>query len=215
MRLIMDISSIENSSDNEKNDFFMIDPITFFSKKECCHYKLINKFFKKCDNMDLNTMIDIIESKSTISLRVLDWFVTKYAKKRINLNNSSNCETLDVRLSYKAQLKSYKKKYFDPFRRKKKFYYPCDENGITIDNYNNKYIFTTLGQLNFFRWAFTNNIIHYVNINLDKLITEMNSFNKDEKLKKIKSDKLSNEIIKREIIKLDDKTNDKFIVKFD
>jgi hypothetical protein len=47
-------------------------------------------------------------------------------------------------------------------------------------------LYTTLGQLNFFRWAISNKIIHYVFKNLDNIILAMNTSNKDDKKKKQK-----------------------------
>jgi hypothetical protein len=81
-----------------------------------------------------------------------------------------------VHISYKAQLKSYKKKYFDPFKRREKFHYHF--------KVNNKTIHTTIGQLNFFRWAIENKIIEYINDNFDNLSKDMNVSNKDDKRRK-------------------------------
>jgi hypothetical protein len=89
----------------------------------------------------------------------------------------------DVRISYKSQLKSYKKQYFDPFRRKKKFNYNFD-NGLSMK--------TTLGQLNFFKWAFMNNIIGYVDKNLKQISKEIKVANKDLETKKDTKSKKSN-----------------------
>ena len=102
---------------------------------------------------------DIINFKSELSLRVLDWFVTNYSKKYIIILNSVNKGGgFNVYQNYKLQLKSYSKSNFDPFCRKDKllFYYSD----------NNKYIETSCGQLCFFRWCFENNILDYIKKNL-------------------------------------------------
>ena len=57
---------------------------------------------------------------------------------------------VNLYLNYRAQLKSYAKLNFDTFRR---------HNRITFYINKNDTITTTIGQLNFFRWAFNNNII--------------------------------------------------------
>lgn len=167
----------------------IVNPVKFFVPKELCYYKQIDKYFKEChaENPEiLSLMIDIIEGRSKISLRILDWFVTKYSKKKISFGSGKGSDVFDVKISYKAQLKGYRKKYFDPFKRneKLKFLYPCTEEGYKLENGESKHIRTTLGQLNFFRWAFTNNIISYVGNNLEQIIIEMNNYNKDEKIKK-------------------------------
>ena len=166
----IDDTDIESNLDSICN----IDPVNFFTVKELCYYKTIDKFYKICSNENITKMIDIIDGKSNISLRILDWFVTKYSKKKIDCYTNKEAEIFDVRISYKSQLKSYKKRYFDPFRRRKKFVY----------YFNNTYINTTLGQLNFFKWAFSNNILIYVDKNLKHISKEMNIANKEDKKKK-------------------------------
>lgn len=188
-----------------------INPEKFFRKKEFCYYKKINKFYNTCSTKNIDKLIEIISGKSKLSLRILDWYVTKYSKKRIDCGILINGIPFDVHLSYKAQLKSYKKVNFDPFRRMKKFIYTF--------NISNKSIVTTLGQLNFFKWALTTNILNFVEKNLKSISKEMNLSNKDEKIKKeikSKSDKTKSEDnIKLNIIKKPIMDISHFIVKFD
>ena len=72
-------------------------------------------------NMHLFT--SIITQKSILSLRILDWLVTNYAKKEnivytiIKNNQEVN---FNIYLDYKNQLKAYSKKYFDPFCRRER-----------------------------------------------------------------------------------------------
>ena len=95
----------------------------------------------------------------------------------------------NVHISYKAQLKSYKKRYFDPFRRRKKFKYYFDkEEKISLC--------TTIGQMNFFKWAFSNDVISYVNdnyMNISKAMVNTNKLDKTRKLKE-KKDKKSKDL---------------------
>ena len=55
-------------------------------------------------------------------------------------------------LQYKSQLKAYSKKYFDPFCRRERLHFR-DSAGRPFE--------TTVGQLNFFRWALTHGVIDY------------------------------------------------------
>jgi hypothetical protein len=153
-----------------------LELVNLFSKKELCYYKMIDKFFNKCQSDKIIKMINIIDGNSNISLRILDWFVTKYSKRGIDINKDD--ELFDVHINYKAQLKSYKKRYFDPFRRKKRFNY--------IYNTNNTYsiLQTTIGQLNFFRWAINYDIIIYVDTHLTQIMKAMNVSNKEILTKK-------------------------------
>lgn len=171
-----------------------ISPLKKFNKREIYFYNMIDKFYHNCDSKNIIQMIDIINGVSPISLRILDWFVTRYSNRKKILITTDDT-VMDVHISYKAQLKSYKKKYFDPFKRREKFDYIFKKIG--------KNIHTTIGQLNFFRWAIENNIISYVEKNYENVSKEMNLSNKDDKKrKKEKSlDKKMNKIIKSPIEK--------------
>lgn len=93
--------------------------------------------------------------EAVISLRVLDWFVTNYAK-RLNIvypmSKGPETRSFNVYLEYRSMLKGYSKKYFDPFSRRTR---------VTFRGADGKDLETTLGQLNFFRWATTNGVLDY------------------------------------------------------
>jgi len=159
----------------EEEEILDIIKITEFKSKELMYYRMLDKYFNDCIESEIQTMVDIINGNNLISLRFLDWFVTRYCylyKLSINVNNIYNKEKkFNINISYKAQLKSFKKKYFDPFRRKKKFYYHYDKNNVLL--------LTTIGQLNFFRWAINNDVIKYTTENYKEIIgkyAHVNSF---------------------------------------
>lgn len=156
------------------NDEDIIE-ISQLKGKEVWHYSMLEKFFTTCELPIIQKMVDIINGNHLISLRFLDWFVTRYCylyKTNINVNNKfSTQNNFNINISYKAQLKSFTKKYFDPFKRKKKFIF-------TMDKYKISFL-TTLGQLNFFRWAITNDVINYTETNYREIIVKyehVNSF---------------------------------------
>lgn len=161
-----------------------IDYSKKFTKKEIYYLKMIKDFYNNCDSSYISKMISIVDGNSNISLRILDWFVTRYShKKKIIINLKNNDEIFDVHISYKAQLKSYKKRYFDPFKRSSK---KREKFTVNFGEYENiKQIFdTTIGQLNFFRWAISNKIIDYVEKNYVEIAKEMNISNKEDKRRK-------------------------------
>ena len=129
----------------------------------------LNIYFKDIEN--LNSMIPIIVGKSSISLRILDWFVTNYAKKN-NISydvfdrKTNSMKKLIVHIDYKSQLKAYSKKYFDPF---------CRRERIVFTDTNNNEFLTTAGQLNFFRWVIDNDILYYIYNNLKTIEADMNN----------------------------------------
>ena len=124
--------------------------------------------FYNNEKKNLNTMIKIINGESEISLRIIDWFVTNYAKKyniAYNINYDGIIKKFIVHISYKSQLKAYSKKMFDPF---------CRRERIKFINNNNDEIITTAGQLNFFRWVIENNILDYISEYINEIEEDMN-----------------------------------------
>ena len=154
----------------------------------------LNKFYSKDNN--IQQIIPFLTGKSKVSLRVIDWFATNYSKKNniiyyidkprkrnspkvstlkkkksksisySNVPNGDKSLQFNVYLNYKSQLKAYSKKQFDPFCRRDRieFFYNNKKNSII----------TTVGQLNFFRWALENKILDYIQNNLNEIESDMN-----------------------------------------
>lgn len=120
-------------------------------------------FFKDGDNIE--RVLPIISGYSHLSIRVLDWFVTNYARKYSVIYQLQDGTYFNVYLDYKSQLKGYKKKMFDPFCRKRRIPFHYSED---------KCVITTIGQLNFFRWAIQNEVIDYVLKHLANINEDMN-----------------------------------------
>ena len=136
-------------------------------------------FYNKDDNME--KILPIINGESQVSLRLIDWFATNYSKKNYTvylLKDTYGTEKrFKVYIDYKLKLKAYSKKRFDPF---------CRWERINIPYKNNTYIQTTIGQLNFFRWALENKIIHYIEKNFIVINNDMNKRNSTAKNRKEK-----------------------------
>ena len=134
---------------------------------------LLNKVLNFYTLENTNTFIDIIENKYNISLRLIDWFVTIYCKNK-HVQYPLNNNIFNVYQSYKLMGKSYKKRKFDPF---------CRGDRIFI-NHNNHEFETTIGQLNFFKWAISNNIVNYISEYKELLNNEMTEYIKEKNAKK-------------------------------
>ena len=129
------------------------------------------KFYAQDDNMDY--MLRIINGESKISLRIIDWFATNYAKKYYTLYSIHNTgRRFKVYVDYKLKLKAYSKKRFDPF---------CRWDRINVPYKDDKYIQTTIGQLNFFKWALENDVIRYIEENYANIEKDMNNRNSNAK----------------------------------
>jgi len=133
-------------------------------------------FYNHDNNLD--KMLRIITGESKISLRIVDWFATNYAKKYYTLYTftdvNNNERRFKVYIDYKLKLKAYSKKNFDPF---------CRWDRISVPYKDGKYIETTIGQLNFFKWALENKIIDYIQENYDTIEKDMNNRNSTSKRK--------------------------------
>lgn len=146
----------------------------------------LNNFYNKNSNFKL-LLKSIINGNHKLSLRLIDWLITHYSKNKnifywIDINNNNdiyyqlpnidnnNIKKINIYNDYRAQLKSYSKLNFDTFRRHERISFYID---------NNEFIETTVGQLNFFRWVFNNNIINYVLDNYDIIYNSMINSNKN------------------------------------
>ena len=132
----------------------------------------LNTFYQKDNNID--KMLSIINGQSSISLRLVDWFVTNYSKKHFVIYplNGTRFKVYD---DYKLKLRAYSKKRFDPF---------CRWERITIPYKDNVSMQTTIGQLNFFKWALENKIIDYIEKHYDAIEKDMNARNSGSKKNK-------------------------------
>jgi len=126
----------------------------------------------------LTRMLKIITGDSKISLRIVDWFVTNYAKKNYTLytihDTTGQIRRFKVYFDYKLKLKAYSKSRFDPF---------CRWERISIPYKDGTCIETTIGQLNFFKWAIENKIVEYIEENYETIEKDMNSRNSTSKRK--------------------------------
>ena len=111
---------------------------------------------------DLATLIPILKGEGDLSLRLIDWFVTNYAKKH-HVSYMLAGQEFIVYLNYKSQLKAYSKKMFDPFCRRERILFQCGH----FEPFE-----TTVGQLNFFKWAFEKDILSYIRLHLADIVRE-------------------------------------------
>lgn len=137
-------------------------------------------FYK--DDKNLTRMLKIITGESKISLRIVDWFATNYAKKYytiFDIEDGANSRRFKVYVDYKLKLKAYSKKRFDPF---------CRWDRISIPYKTDTCIETTIGQLNFFKWALENKVVDFIEENYETIEKDMNNRNSTSKRKEVITD---------------------------
>lgn len=133
---------------------------------------------------------EIIEGISPLSLRVIDWFMTHYARNHNVLywvddandkmmehypeNGGNGLRKFHLYLEYRAALKSYTKMYMDPFRRHQRITFVLETDPFVS-------VETTVGQLNFFRFALSNHVIEYIQNHLAEIESAMTLHQKQMK----------------------------------
>lgn len=118
---------------------------------------------------EIEKVITYLNGEAPISLRIIDWFVTKYSRKNF-IRYPLNGQEFLVYLSYKGQLKAYSKQYFDPNCRRERIMFK-------IPGYEQ--FMTTIGKLNFFRWALESKILDYIEAHAEEIRTGYNTYLKD------------------------------------
>lgn len=141
-------------------------------KKIHCKQELIVSSLQKfyTGRTDMKEILPLLQGTSGVSLRLIDWFVTNYAKKH-NTGYILEGQEFLVYMNYKSQLKAYSKKLFDPFCRRERimFQVPGEEPFVT-----------TVGKLNFFRWAIEKGVLTYLTLNSVTIEAEMNKAMKEQ-----------------------------------
>jgi hypothetical protein len=143
-----------------------------FTRSKLLIYSL-SKFYKKPNT--LNKIIPIIKKQSHISLRLIEWVVMKKAKPDGKYNGLifliNNKKYVHVHQDYQKHLKSFSGEYFGIFKR-------SDIIKLKYGKNKDDKIYTTVAQLNFFKWALEINLITFIENNFQKLASELYKSNK-------------------------------------
>jgi hypothetical protein len=136
------------------------------------------------DEDNINITSNSSSGSKRMSLRIIDWFSTNYAKKFYTIYQIKKPgEDMPIRFKvyddYKLKLKAYSKKRFDPF---------CRYGHIEIPYVDGQLVETTIGQLNFFMWALENKVIDYIETHYDNIEKDMNKRNSTSRRKETITD---------------------------
>ena len=157
------------------------DPQTRKRKIECKPELVIaslQRFY--ANHPEIEKVLTYLNGEAPLSLRIIDWFVTKYSRKGF-VRYPLNGQEFLVYLSYKGQLKAYSKQYFDP---------NCRRERIMFTIPGHEQFMTTIGKLNFFRWALESKILDYMEAHEEDIRSGYNAYLKETTLtqKKNKSE---------------------------
>ena len=119
------------------------------------------------DDLLRDTVVPLITQRNTVSLRALDWLVTNYAKKHHivfrHRRRDGSVSVTNVYADYKSWLKHFRRRNFDPFRRRQRISF----------SFNDAAYETTVGQLNFMYWAWWNGILEYARVHIEAIERDM------------------------------------------
>ena len=127
----------------------------------------LTRFYTNDNYANLRKVLPIINGVSVLSLRLIDWFVTNYAKEHFTRYTVKG-RRYAVWEEYRLRLRSYRKRRFDPFCRWERVDMPYEDGS---------YVETTIGQLNFFMWALENEVIDYIEKNRIAIENDMSRRN--------------------------------------
>jgi len=133
-------------------------------------------FYEKPENIEILKQIVnreyIVNDSKKLSIRMVNWFVTNYAKQHFTVYDVPGQKEGDpirrffVWTNYKSTEDSYSKQMFDPYCRKERILIPYNEQ---------ERIETTIGQLHFFKWAIMNKVLDYIVQHFDAIENDMST----------------------------------------
>jgi hypothetical protein len=121
------------------------------------------------DEMVLSLLVPVIDQTYDVSLRALDWAVVNWSKKHRIVckvdTGAGHVDVVNIFSVYKDVLRRWRRRMFDPFRRRERVYFRHPTGGSIYA--------TTVGQLNFLRWAQIYGVIEQARAHLDQIEKDM------------------------------------------
>jgi hypothetical protein len=183
----------------DTEDIFMVSfkDITIISYDITEKEKIVSKeLVRFYDKEKIEKIKPIINQEHDISLRLIDWTLTNYAKKNCIKYQLSDGRIIDIFESYKNYMTSYKRNIlFDLFRRGK-----CSK--VTYGPDKDDHMISGIKQLNSFKCILEIELIEYIMENKEKIETDMrlslrrSAANKTDRSRK-KRQELSSSIYKK------------------
>lgn len=148
---------------------FEVDRTTL-TPRETSLLKLLDKQYT--DDIGREVLLPLVTQTSPASLRALDWCVTNWSKQHnVVCSSLTPGQLINIHHSYRNMLYFWKRRLFDPFRRRKR---------ITVVIHGEAYE-TTLGQANFALWTYKSGVLAYVLGHVHEIEQDMNSVSQTQK----------------------------------
>lgn len=129
----------------------MVDVEDSFSRKDEVLLNSVLVWFNE-EESRVQTFSDIVHHKNGLSLRIIDWLITNFTKS-FSVAIESDGLPRNLRKDYHKNLTAHNKKNFDPFARRRR---------INIVLFGKEKRVSTIGQLNFFRWFLSKNLVGFL-----------------------------------------------------
>ena len=150
-----------------QQDWLLSELLIFYKNKEYLEIvkKIVNREFTVGSSSSSCSLENENNTKGKkVSIRIVNWFVTNYAKQHFTVYENEG-ERFFVWTRFRSAEDGYSKEMFDPYCRKDRIIIPYDETTQIV---------TTIGQLNFFKWAILNKVIDYIVAHYDDITKDMN-----------------------------------------
>jgi hypothetical protein len=109
-----------------------------------------------------------------ISLRAIEWLVTYYSKgTKIVLFHEELKRRVDIHRAYENHSSYFKRNLFDPFCRHDKIYFLWRLRCVKTNELKNVILLTTVGQLNFMKWAHEHGVLAYAKAHQTEIQNDM------------------------------------------
>jgi len=133
------------------------------------------------DEVVMELLVPIIDQTYDVSLRALDWAVVNWSKKhrivcKVDTGNG-RMDVVNIFSVYKDVLRRWRRRMFDPFRRRERVYFRHPHTGAVYSS--------TVGQLNFIKWARTFGVIEQARAHLRQIETDMVSTLSESKKRRV------------------------------
>jgi hypothetical protein len=174
--------SVEPAAKPWRDDIQMYEMEKDYETQENLILSNLEKFYHEHPEK-LKKMVSIIHGESP-SLRIIEWFVTNYAKEYyvwymvpLYPDNPGSGEMMRFKVydNYKSNLNSFLKERFDPCCRGNRKYIPYNDD-LMIE--------TTVGQLKYFKWLFENRVLEYIEANYTAIEQDMKQRNNTSRKKR-------------------------------
>lgn len=137
-----------------------------FDDKERFLLDKLNNYYANHPHV-LDQLKSILDGRSNISLRDINWFLTVYSKKH-NTTATINDRMIHIHTTYENMSAHHKKKYFDVFRRSDK-----GKPNRFIYRYSGVEVETNVRQLNMFQFIDEYGILDIMKTHLKDIQKDM------------------------------------------